>query len=67
MAAHDIYRRKNELTVNEVKGFISGNGIDKETRESLRILAQKGIVEVKKSGSSTQICLCAEIICVSLV
>lgn len=51
LVAHEFIGKKTEQTVNEIKGILAGMGSDKETREALRILAQKGIVEVKKSGS----------------
>jgi len=51
-AAHIFIDDKKELTVNDVKGILAGMASDKEIRDSLRILEQKGIVEAKRSGSS---------------
>jgi archaellum biogenesis ATPase FlaH len=52
MAAHIFIDDKKELTVNDVKDVLAGMANDKEIRESLRILGQKGMVETKRSGSS---------------
>lgn len=49
---HIFIDDKNELTVIDVKGLLAGMASDKEIRDSLRILEQKGIVEGKRSGSS---------------
>jgi hypothetical protein len=49
---HIFIDDKNELTVNDVKGLLAGMASDKEIRDSLRILEQKGVVEAKRSGSS---------------
>lgn len=51
-AAHIFIFDKKESTVNEIKEILAGMASDKEIRDSLRILEQKGIVEAKRSGSS---------------